>query len=49
MIVFAPIYESEIKEKTIIPKYDGVKMSLEEFYNWVREKEPGIKYVIPMG
>ena len=44
MIVFAPIYESEIKEKPIIPKYDGVKMSLKDFHNWNREVEPGIKY-----
>ncbi|MCP5496412.1 MAG: Uma2 family endonuclease [Leptospiraceae bacterium] len=31
MIVFTPILESELKEKPSIPKYDGIKMSLEEF------------------
>jgi tRNA A37 N6-isopentenylltransferase MiaA len=43
MIIFTPILETEKKENLIIPKYDGVKMTREEYRNWNPE-EPGIKY-----
>jgi hypothetical protein len=44
MIVFTPIIESEIKDKPLVPKYDGKKMSFEEFQNWEPEDEVGVKY-----
>lgn len=43
MIVFTPIFESNPKEQILCPKYDGVKMSLEEYYNSNFE-ESGFKY-----
>ncbi|MCB1189598.1 MAG: Uma2 family endonuclease [Leptospiraceae bacterium] len=43
MIIFTPILESELKEKPSVPKYDGIKMRLEEFL--VSEfDDPGYKY-----
>jgi len=39
MIVFTPITKSEIKDNTLVPKYDGIKMSREEFQNWEPEVE----------
>ncbi len=44
MIIFTPIILPENQKNYTIPKYDGVKMSLEEFQNWEPEVEPGIKY-----
>jgi Uma2 family endonuclease len=44
MIIFAPILTDEKQKEVTIPKYDGVKMSLEEFQNWKPEEESGIKY-----
>ena len=43
MIIFTPIFENKTKEQMPYPKYDGVKMSLDEFLNFKFE-EPGIKY-----
>ncbi len=44
MIIFTPISEKNIKEKQTIPKFDGVRMTIEEFQNWNPEIESGIKY-----
>lgn len=44
MIIFVPVPESDLKNKVNIPKFEGVKMPLEEFYNWETENEPEIKY-----
>ena len=44
MIVFTPITKSEIKDNTLVPKYDGIKMSREEFQNWEPEVEVWVKY-----
>lgn len=44
MIIFTPIFESEIKEKQQVPKYDGIQMSLEEYLNWEIAIEENIKY-----
>lgn len=43
MIIFTPVLESETKEKPKIPKYDGIKMSLEDFLA-TDFKDPGFKY-----
>lgn len=43
MIVFTPILENESKEKYPVPKYDGIKMNLDEFMNSNFE-DPGLKY-----
>ena len=43
MIVFTPIFESDLKEKPSIPKYDGIQMSLDEFLTSEFE-DPGFKY-----
>ncbi len=43
MKIFTPIIEIKEKEILPIPKYDGVKMSLEEFQNFEFE-DPGYKY-----
>jgi hypothetical protein len=44
MIVITPITKSEIKKNSLVPKYDWIKMSSEEFQNWVSEVELGVKY-----
>ena len=44
MIVFIPITKSQIKDNTLVPKYDGIKMSREGFQNWEPEVELGVKY-----
>ncbi len=43
MIIFTPVLENELKEKHTIPKYDGVKMSMEKFLN-ANFEEKGFKY-----
>lgn len=43
MIIFTPIIETNDREILPIPKYDGWKMSLEEFKNFSID-EPGFKY-----
>lgn len=43
MIIFVPTTESK-KEAIKQPKFDGVKMPLEEFQNWEPDIEEGIKY-----
>lgn len=43
MIIFTPISENEQKQKPIIPKYDGMKMSLEDFLASEID-DPGFKY-----
>ncbi len=43
MIVNTPITKSEIKNNSLVPKYDWIKMSIEEFQNWVSEVELGVK------
>jgi len=44
MIIFTPIFEKVFSEKQTIPKFDGVRMTLDEFQNWNPEIEAGIKY-----
>ena len=44
MIVITPITKSEIKDNTLAPKFDGIKMSKEEFQDWEPEVELGVKY-----
>jgi len=44
MIILTPILDFENKEKPIIPKYDGTRMTIEEFKIWDPEVEEGIKY-----
>ncbi len=44
MIVNTPITKSEIKNNSLVPKYDWIKMSIEEFQNWVSEVELGVNY-----
>lgn len=44
MIIFTPIFEKDISEKQTIPKFDGIRMTLDEFQNWNPEIEAGIKY-----
>ena len=43
MIIFTPILESESKEKLPLPKYDGIKMSLEDFLT-TKVEDQGFKY-----
>lgn len=43
MIIFTPIFEVEQKEKPLVPKYDGFKMSFEDFLNSKLEDQ-GFKY-----
>ena len=45
MIIFTPILESESKEKLPLPKYDGIKMSLEDFLT-TKVEDQGFKTFI---
>ncbi len=44
MIVFVPIEAKENSFRQILPRYDGIKMSLEEFLHWEPEPELGVRY-----
>jgi len=44
MIIFTPVLEKEITIKQTIPKFDGIRMTYDEFQNWNPEIEEGIKY-----
>jgi Uma2 family endonuclease len=44
MIIFTPVLEKEITIKQTIPKFDGMRMTYDEFQNWNPETEEGIKY-----
>lgn len=43
MIIFSPVLTTETQEEPIIPKYNGTRMSLNDFINFEPE-ESGIKY-----
>jgi hypothetical protein len=34
MIIFTPVLEKEITIKQTIPKFDGMRMTYDEFQNW---------------
>ena len=44
MIIFTPVLEKDITMKQTIPKFDGIRMTYDEFQNWNPEIEEGIKY-----
>lgn len=44
MIIFTPVLEKEITIKQTIPKFDGMRMTYDEFQNWNPDTDEGIKY-----